>query len=125
MEDDLDLDLDVDLSKGTYTNQSIEQFNFGYSAKNIPICSEKQYIKALLNKTEKFVKNLCWKTFFFLNSDLENSTKESYGFNSTKSPGGGGGAVAQSVERATPDQEVRGSIPAVAARSQLVGSVSV
>ena len=35
------------------------------------------------------------------------------------------GAVAQSVERATPGEEVLGSIPAVAARSLLVGSVSV
>ena len=35
--------------------------------------------------------------------------------------GGGGGGVAQSVERATPGQEV----PGVAARSLLVGSVSV
>ena len=78
--------LDLDLNKGTYTNQPFEQFNFGYSAKNIPICSEKQYIKALINKTEKFVKNLRWRTFFFLNPDLENSTKETYGFNSTKSP---------------------------------------
>ena len=32
---------------------------------------------------------------------------------------------AQSVERATPGEEVPGSIPAVAARSLLVGSVSV
>ena len=38
---------------------------------------------------------------------------------------GGGGAVAQSVERATPGEEVPGSILAVAARSLLVGSVSV
>ena len=44
---------------------------------------------------------------------------------SLKLGGGGGGAVAQSVERATPGQEVPGSIPAVAARSLLVGSVSV
>ena len=36
-----------------------------------------------------------------------------------------GGAVAQSVERATPGEEVPGSIPAVAARSLLVGPVSV
>ena len=34
-------------------------------------------------------------------------------------------AVAQSVERATSGEEVPGSIPAVAARSLLVGSVSV
>ena len=33
--------------------------------------------------------------------------------------------VAQSVERATPGEEVPGSIPAMAARSLLVGSVSV
>ena len=38
---------------------------------------------------------------------------------------GGGGAVAQSVERTTPGEEVPGSILAVAARSLLVGSVSV
>ena len=37
----------------------------------------------------------------------------------------GGGAVAQSVERAAPGEGVPGSIPAVAARSLLVGSVSV
>ena len=36
-----------------------------------------------------------------------------------------GGAVAQSVERATPGEEVLGSIPAVVAHSLLVGSVSV
>ena len=35
------------------------------------------------------------------------------------------GAVAQSVKRTTPGDEVPGSIPAVAARSLLVGSVSV
>ena len=36
-----------------------------------------------------------------------------------------GGVVAQSVERASPGEEVPGSIPPVAARSLLVGSVSV
>ena len=38
--------------------------------------------------------------------------------------GGGEGAVAQSVERTTPGEEVQGLIPTVAARSLLVGSVS-
>ena len=38
---------------------------------------------------------------------------------------GGGGAVAQSVERATPAEEVPGSIPAVVTRSLLVAWVSV
>ena len=36
-----------------------------------------------------------------------------------------GGAVAQSVEHATPGEEIPGSIPVVAARSLLFGSVSV
>ena len=36
-----------------------------------------------------------------------------------------GGAVAQSVERATPGEEVPDSIPAVAGSSLLFGSVSV
>ena len=39
--------------------------------------------------------------------------------------GGGGIAVVQSVECEIPGEEVVGSIPAVAARSLLVGSVSV
>ena len=38
---------------------------------------------------------------------------------------GGGGGVAQSVERSTPGEEVPGSIPAVTVRSLLAGSVSV
>ena len=47
------------------------------------------------------------------------------GFNPPPPPPVRGGAVAQSVEHATPGEEAPGSIPAVAARSLLVGSVSV
>ena len=36
-----------------------------------------------------------------------------------------GGAVAQSIERATPGEEVLSLIPAVTTRSLLVGSMSV
>ena len=39
--------------------------------------------------------------------------------------GGGGGRVAESVERAIPDEEILCSIPAVPSSSLLVGSVSV
>ena len=42
-----------------------------------------------------------------------------------QSRGRGGGGIAQSGEGATPGEEVPGSIPAMAARSLLVGSVSV
>ena len=44
-------------------------------------------------------------------------------YTNTGGGGGGGGAVAQSVERATPGEEVPGSISGVAARSLMVGSV--
>ena len=55
-----------------------------------------------------------WWAFKFssLNSDLVHFTSE-------------GGAVAQSVERATLGEEVLGLIPAVAARSLLFGLVSI
>ena len=39
--------------------------------------------------------------------------------------GEGGGAIAQSLEGVTPGEEVLGLIPAVAACSPLIGSVSV
>ena len=45
-------------------------------------------------------------------------------FHSLLSRGGGGG-VAQPIERATSGEEVLGSIPIVAARSLLIGSVSI
>ena len=38
--------------------------------------------------------------------------------------GGGGGGEAQSVKRATPGEEILGSIPAMDVRSLLVGSVT-
>ena len=46
-------------------------------------------------------------------------------YNTPQPQEGGGGGIAHSVERTTPGEEVLGSISAVAARSLLVGSVSV
>ena len=45
--------------------------------------------------------------------------------NLEKGGGGGGGGGVQSAQRATPGEKVPGSFPAVAARSLLVGSLSV
>ena len=61
---------DLDLSLSRNPDQPLEQINLGYSTKNIPTCSEKQYIKSLINRTEQFVKNVRWKAFSFLNPDL-------------------------------------------------------
>ena len=60
-------------------------------------------------------------TVVFLGIDYYYFTFES----NTLPPPVWGGTVAQSVERASPDEEVVGSNPAVATRSLLVGSVSV
>ena len=39
-------DLDLILSRNP--DQPLEQINLGYSTKNIPTCSEKQYIQSLI-----------------------------------------------------------------------------
>ena len=74
--DTSDRNLDLDLQKVT----------FDYSTKNIPVPTQGLYLKTLINKTEKFVRNLRWRTFFFLNPHLVPQHKETYGFPSKKSP---------------------------------------
>ena len=72
----------------------------------------------------KLSMNYCLKMKFFLENPCYNQQPSTI---STLWGGGGGvgGAGSQSVEHATPGEEVPGSIPAVAAGSLLVGSVSV
>jgi hypothetical protein len=70
----------------TNMDQRFESVNFGYSTKNIPIPKQKDYLKCLISKAEKFMRNIRWRTFFFLNPDIQAEDKETYGFNSTKSP---------------------------------------
>ena len=72
-----------------------------------------------LQKTERSRKNLRRAT------SSSGGTQPMFKVQGTIRGGGGGAAVAQSVKRATPGEEVLGSIPTVAARSLLVGSVSV
>ena len=64
----------------------LEKRTLHYSAKNIPLPSEDNYLKKLIIKTEKFIKNLRWRTFFYLNPDLVPAQIETYGFPSPKSP---------------------------------------
>ena len=60
--------------------------SFQYSTKNIPLYGKTQFLKALVSKTEIFIKNLRWRTFFFLNPDLKVQDKETFGFPSQKPP---------------------------------------
>ena len=63
----------------------MERVNLGYSAKNIPIAQDGQYLKTLIEKTESFLRRLRWKAFFFLNPK-SGEAKETYGFTSKRSP---------------------------------------
>ena len=70
----------------TNMDHRFESVNLGYSTKNIPIPNKKEYLKCLISKAEKFMRNIRWRTFFFLNPDISTEDKETYGFTSTKCP---------------------------------------
>ena len=64
----------------------MKKFNIGYSTKNIPLPSRNEYLQRLIEKTEQFLRRLRWKAHFFLSPDSTPSSKETYGFKSTKNP---------------------------------------
>ena len=64
----------------------MEQVNFGYSTKNIPIPSPGEYLNKLIEQTRTFLKNARWRAFHFLNPESKTAKKETYGFKSPKSP---------------------------------------
>ena len=64
----------------------MEKFNISYSTKNIPLPSRSDYLQRLIEKTEQFLRRIRWKAYFFLNPDTTSSSKETYGFKSTKNP---------------------------------------
>ena len=49
----------------------MEHIDFGYSLKNIPIPSKNTYIYKLIDKTEKVIKRMRWKAFFFEKDEKE------------------------------------------------------
>ena len=58
--------------------------NLGYSDKNIPIGSQKEYMLLLESQAKKFMRNLEWKAYFYLNPDARGQKKETSGFGSDK-----------------------------------------
>lgn len=64
----------------------MERINLGQSVKNIPMAQPNDYLKCLIEKTESLLRRMRWKGFFFLNPQAEPQTKETFGFNTTKSP---------------------------------------
>ena len=61
----------------------MDQRNFPYSMKNIPVPSKKLYWKILIDKVELLIKRMRWKALFFEN-ESENTFK--YGFKTRKCP---------------------------------------
>ena len=61
----------------------MEQVNFGYSLKNIPIPSKQDYLLELINSVGIFVANLRWRCHFYLNPSNQNR-KESFDFKTSK-----------------------------------------
>lgn len=64
----------------------MEKLNFDCSTKNIPIPNSKDYIKRFIGMTEKLIKRMRWRAFYFLNPNAPTEQKETYGFNSSKTP---------------------------------------
>ena len=54
--------------------------------RNIPIPTNKEYTKRLIEKTEDVLRRIIWKALFFLHPETKSNDKETYGFNSTKTP---------------------------------------
>lgn len=64
----------------------MERLNLNCSTKNIPIPKSKDYLKRFVEMTEKLIRRMRWRAFFFLNPDAKQEQNETYGFNSKKSP---------------------------------------
>ena len=62
----------------------MEQVNFGYSLQNIPIPERKVYLQMLINSSEKLIRSVRWKAFFYLNPKMFANEKEYFGFTSTR-----------------------------------------
>ena len=62
----------------------MEQVNLGYSTKNIPLPTKKEYFKRLIGSTEKFIRS--GKALFYLNPEIKPDQKKSFGFKSSKFP---------------------------------------
>ena len=64
----------------------MEKLSIGYSTKNIPLPSQNDFSQRLIEKTEHFLRRMGWKAYFFLSPDVSSTSKDTYGFKSTKNP---------------------------------------
>ena len=67
----------------------MEKINFGYSLKNIPIPSSKQYFKCVIDKLNSFIRGVHWKVFFYKNDDEDSydvNKSDTFSFASDRFP---------------------------------------
>jgi len=62
----------------------MEQVNFGYSSKNIPVPDDDVYLQILVAKWRKFTHNARKEAHHFLKKTANTPAKETYGFKSTE-----------------------------------------
>ena len=64
----------------------MKPFNFGYSMKNIPICSDTEYLDLFVARVSQFVWNFRWYAWHHLCPEATSSDKECYGLKSRRTP---------------------------------------
>lgn len=64
----------------------MESTRFDYSTKNIPLPSERDYHRKLIEKTEQLCRRMRWKAYFYLNPDVSDKHKQTFGFTSRNTP---------------------------------------
>ena len=64
----------------------MEQINFDYSVKNIPIPSNQFYLKCMIEKIESLIGRMPWKEQFFNSKSTENSDSPDFNFESDLTP---------------------------------------
>ena len=69
----------------TQLKPKMEQINFGYSMKNIPLSNANSYKKKYIEKLESFFKRMRWALIHHKNKRCSKQ-KETYGFNTPKCP---------------------------------------
>ena len=68
-------------------NTTMEQVNFNYSLKEIPLSTKDTYFKNLIHKLESFIKRIRWNSFFFKKKNKStNEIITNFGFKSVKTP---------------------------------------
>ena len=64
----------------------MDQRNFGYSMKNIPIAGRNAYMKRMMEKVESVLRRMRWKALFFEKPEAAGPRLNTFGFKSTKAP---------------------------------------